>query len=150
MFEIASKGPNQYKDVILSVQENPTVEIKYDLTTVLSPQWDFIYWQYDIFILNQGPDLPAGQWVKQIVQLRKKPVQEAHLETCPVVALFMSIFGVSCFLCYFQGSVNFKFGVLYARDGQMTDDEMYSNGKSEYQCLWQSPEISCDISPAKF
>ena len=43
MFEIALKGPNQYKDVILSVQENPTVEIKYDLTTVLSPQCDFIY-----------------------------------------------------------------------------------------------------------
>uniref|UniRef100_A0A3Q3KRB2 GTPase-activating Rap/Ran-GAP domain-like protein 3 n=1 Tax=Monopterus albus TaxID=43700 RepID=A0A3Q3KRB2_MONAL len=26
-----------------------------------------------------------------------------------------------------QGSVNFKFGVLYARDGQLTDDEMFSN-----------------------
>lgn len=29
-----------------------------------------------------------------------------------------------------QGSVNFKFGVLYAKDGQLTDDEMFSNGKS--------------------
>lgn len=28
-----------------------------------------------------------------------------------------------------QGSVNFKFGVLFARDGQLTDDEMFSNGK---------------------
>nr|XP_020442986.1 GTPase-activating Rap/Ran-GAP domain-like protein 3 isoform X2 [Monopterus albus] len=26
-----------------------------------------------------------------------------------------------------EGSVNFKFGVLYARDGQLTDDEMFSN-----------------------
>ena len=29
----------------------------------------------------------------------------------------------------FQGSVNFKIGVLYAKDGQMTDDEFYSNGE---------------------
>lgn len=28
-----------------------------------------------------------------------------------------------------QGSVNFKFGVLYAKDGQLTDDEMFSNGR---------------------
>lgn len=28
-----------------------------------------------------------------------------------------------------QGSVNFKFGVLYAKEGQLTDDEMFSNGK---------------------
>ena len=28
----------------------------YDLTTILSsPQWDFLYWQDDIFILNRGP-----------------------------------------------------------------------------------------------
>lgn len=27
-----------------------------------------------------------------------------------------------------QGSVNFKFGVLFAKDGQLTDDEMFSNG----------------------
>jgi len=25
--------------------------------------------------------------------------------------------------------VNFKFGVLYAKDGQLTDDEMFSNGE---------------------
>lgn len=30
---------------------------------------------------------------------------------------------------YLQGSVNFKFGVLYAKEGQTTDDEMFSNGK---------------------
>ncbi|TRY59572.1 hypothetical protein DNTS_012253 [Danionella cerebrum] len=26
-----------------------------------------------------------------------------------------------------EGSVNFKFGILYAKDGQLTDDEMFSN-----------------------
>ena len=29
-----------------------------------------------------------------------------------------------------EGSVNFKFGVLYAKAGQYSDDEMFSNGKS--------------------
>lgn len=28
-----------------------------------------------------------------------------------------------------EGSVNFKFGVIYAKKGQTTDDEMLSNGK---------------------
>ena len=28
-----------------------------------------------------------------------------------------------------QGSVNFKFGVLFAKQGQTTDDEILSNGK---------------------
>lgn len=28
-----------------------------------------------------------------------------------------------------EGSVNFKFGVLYAKAGQASDDEMFSNGK---------------------
>ncbi|XP_062446991.1 GTPase-activating Rap/Ran-GAP domain-like protein 3 isoform X2 [Rhea pennata] len=34
-----------------------------------------------------------------------------------------------------EGSVNFKFGVLYARDGQLTDDEMFSNetGSESFQ-----------------
>lgn len=27
-----------------------------------------------------------------------------------------------------EGSINFKFGVVYARHGQLTDDEMLSNG----------------------
>ena len=27
-----------------------------------------------------------------------------------------------------EGSVNFKFGVIYAKEGQTTDDEMLSNG----------------------
>lgn len=28
-----------------------------------------------------------------------------------------------------EGSVNFKFGVLYTKPSQLTDDEMLSNGK---------------------
>lgn len=28
-----------------------------------------------------------------------------------------------------EGSVNFKFGVLYMKPNQLTDDEMLSNGK---------------------
>ena len=28
-----------------------------------------------------------------------------------------------------EGAVNFKFGVLYAKSGQRTDDEMFSNGE---------------------
>ena len=34
---------------------NPIVEIRW-FTTILCPQWDFLYWQDVIFILNQGPD----------------------------------------------------------------------------------------------
>lgn len=29
-----------------------------------------------------------------------------------------------------EGSVNFKFGIVYMRKGQCTDDEMLSNGKN--------------------
>ncbi|KAH0615511.1 hypothetical protein JD844_004861 [Phrynosoma platyrhinos] len=38
---------------------------------------------------------------------------------------------------YFKGSVNFKFGILYAKDGQLTDDEMFSNetGSESFQRL---------------
>jgi hypothetical protein len=28
-----------------------------------------------------------------------------------------------------EGSINFKFGIVYAKHGQLTDDEMLSNGK---------------------
>uniref|UniRef100_A0A8D2IXC9 GTPase-activating Rap/Ran-GAP domain-like protein 3 n=1 Tax=Varanus komodoensis TaxID=61221 RepID=A0A8D2IXC9_VARKO len=36
-----------------------------------------------------------------------------------------------------EGSVNFKFGILYAKDGQLTDDEMFSNetGSESFQKL---------------
>ncbi|XP_053138018.1 GTPase-activating Rap/Ran-GAP domain-like protein 3 isoform X3 [Hemicordylus capensis] len=36
-----------------------------------------------------------------------------------------------------EGSVNFKFGVLFAKDGQLTDDEMFSNemGSDSFQRL---------------
>ena len=33
---------------------------------------------------------------------------------------------------FVQGSVNFKFGVVYAKEGQSSDDEFYSNGKLYY------------------
>ncbi|XP_075704460.1 LOW QUALITY PROTEIN: GTPase-activating Rap/Ran-GAP domain-like protein 3, partial [Rhinoderma darwinii] len=38
-----------------------------------------------------------------------------------------------------EGSVNFKFGVLYAKDGQLTDDEMFSNeaGSERFQKMLQ-------------
>lgn len=32
-----------------------------------------------------------------------------------------------------EGSVNFKFGVLYAKAGQGSDDEMFSNGNSPFK-----------------
>lgn len=35
-----------------------------------------------------------------------------------------------------EGSVNFKFGVLYAKAGQASDDEMFSNGT--FLCLFFS------------
>ena len=36
-----------------------------------------------------------------------------------------------------QGSVNFKFGVLYAKSGQTTDNELYGNGQSSYNvCMY--------------
>ncbi|VDK33458.1 unnamed protein product [Taenia asiatica] len=31
-----------------------------------------------------------------------------------------------------EGSVNFKFGVLYCKEGQKSDEEMYSNGKNAF------------------
>ena len=56
---------------------------------------------------------------------------------CHIVFIFL----YKTYICYsllshfnpimiLQGSVNFKFGVLYAKDGQLTDDEMFSNGKA--------------------
>ena len=38
--------------------------------------------------------------------------------------------------CSLQGAVNFKFGVLYAKVGQKTDNEMFSNGE---QLLIEKP-----------
>jgi hypothetical protein len=32
-----------------------------------------------------------------------------------------------------EGSVNFKFGILYTRPGQNSDDEMFSNGGYSYR-----------------
>ena len=44
----------QCKDVNLPVYEIPLWRLD-DLIIVLSPQWDFLHWYDDIFILNQGP-----------------------------------------------------------------------------------------------
>jgi hypothetical protein len=33
-----------------------------------------------------------------------------------------------------EGSINFKFGIVYAKNGQLTDDEMLSNG-SKFRIL---------------
>lgn len=46
-----------------------------------------------------------------------------------------------------QGSVNFKFGVLYAKEGQLTDDEMFSNGKFlSVSAIWS---FQLKINPQK-
>ncbi len=36
-----------------------------------------------------------------------------------------------------QGSVNYKFGVLFAREGQMSDDEFYGNGTSSDRKMYR-------------
>jgi hypothetical protein len=43
-----------------------------------------------------------------------------------------------------EGSVNFKFGVLYTRPGQTSDDEMLSNG--EYIYMIQTARVQQLIS----
>ncbi|XP_052525378.1 GTPase-activating Rap/Ran-GAP domain-like protein 3 isoform X10 [Tympanuchus pallidicinctus] len=49
-----------------------------------------------------------------------------------------------------NGSVNFKFGVLYAKDGQLTDDEMFSNddttGTFSIYTVYQGHEIMFHVS----
>ncbi|XP_035411003.1 GTPase-activating Rap/Ran-GAP domain-like protein 3 isoform X36 [Cygnus atratus] len=49
-----------------------------------------------------------------------------------------------------NGSVNFKFGVLYAKDGQLTDDEMFSNDDTTGTCsiytVYQGHEIMFHVS----
>lgn len=35
-----------------------------------------------------------------------------------------------------EGSVNFKFGVVYMKSGQKCDDEMLSNGKIDFPFSW--------------
>ncbi|XP_040387390.1 GTPase-activating Rap/Ran-GAP domain-like protein 3 isoform X26 [Cygnus olor] len=49
-----------------------------------------------------------------------------------------------------EGSVNFKFGVLYAKDGQLTDDEMFSNDDTTGTCsiytVYQGHEIMFHVS----
>ena len=35
-----------------------------------------------------------------------------------------------------EGSINFKFGIVYAKHGQLTDDEMLSNGKQQEKSIY--------------
>uniref|UniRef100_A0A8C5R813 GTPase-activating Rap/Ran-GAP domain-like protein 3 n=1 Tax=Leptobrachium leishanense TaxID=445787 RepID=A0A8C5R813_9ANUR len=75
---------------------------------------------------------------------RKTGTLKICLSYCPTKTLsvksilrqFLAYF-LGFFNIYFQGSVNFKFGVLYAKDGQLTDDEMFSNeaGSESFQKL---------------
>ena len=41
---------------------------------------------------------------------------------------------VTGYLCLCQGAVNFKFGVLYCKERQTAETEMFSNGK--HASLW--------------
>ena len=36
------------------------------IATVLSPQWDFLYWYDTIFILNRGPESLYSRWTRSI------------------------------------------------------------------------------------
>ncbi|NXU53089.1 GARL3 protein, partial [Turnix velox] len=64
-------------------------------------------------------------------KFEKSPREIFHPEIQKVFCLLCSIMCGSIS----QGSVNFKFGVLYAKDGQLTDDEMFGNetGSESFQ-----------------
>ena len=47
-------GLIQYEDIVPRVYKIPLWR-KDSLKIILSPQWEFLYWWYDIFILNQRP-----------------------------------------------------------------------------------------------
>lgn len=49
-----------------------------------------------------------------------------------ILHLLVACFYHTLFGFISQGSVNFKFGILYAKDGQLTDDEMFSNGELSF------------------
>lgn len=43
--------------------------------------------------------------------------------------MIYSIYMINTLLmCFTQGSINFKFGVVYAKENQVSDEEFYSNG----------------------
>lgn len=60
---------------------------------------------------------------------------QARLQLCTLIYNHMPP-------CSLQGAVNFKFGVLYAKAGQKTDNEMFSNGE---QLLIEKPIITPQI-----
>lgn len=41
-----------------------------------------------------------------------------------------------------EGSVNFKFGVVYMKSGQKCDDEMLSNGKTNFLIEFITPNTT--------
>lgn len=47
-----------------------------------------------------------------------------------------------------EGSVNFKFGVIYMKQGQITDDEILSNGKIFHDCQSKNSFILCNLRTA--
>ena len=59
-------------------------------------------------------------------QLLVNDISRARLWLCVLIYKQMLLCVV---LCCLQGAVNFKFGVLYAKAGQKTDNEMFSNGE---------------------
>lgn len=48
-----------------------------------------------------------------------------------------------------EGSVNFKFGILYMRPNQLTDDEMLSNGKLNFDLKLQTKQIEQHLRLAR-
>jgi len=62
--------------------------------------------------------LEEQEVIKMCIMLLRFNVIGRLNETTHVVVVF-----------FWQGSVNFKFGILYAKQGQTTDDEVFSNGK---------------------
>lgn len=82
------------------------------------------------------PSLPWVLWVVNFYVVVSPQdllvLEEQEVQTVKDTQLFYFIttkWASTHVVLIFQGSVNFKFGVLYAKEGQLTDDEMFSNGK---------------------
>lgn len=61
----------------------------------------------------------AGGWREEgTLKIKRPPITEASVHVQDLLLLEEQ-----------EGSVNFKFGVLYTKPSQLTDDEMLSNGK---------------------
>ena len=66
------------------------------------------------------------------IQRRKRPLQKPRMKGLVISLNLLTVYSVYPLkdMCDipFQGSVNFKIGVLYAKEGQSSDDEFFSNG----------------------